>query len=37
VLVEPGGKVVYAQQGAIDPEELRRTIFNNRFIGRLFK
>jgi thiol-disulfide isomerase/thioredoxin len=37
VLVEPGGKVVYSQQGAIDPEELKRTIFNNRFIGRLFK
>ena len=37
VLVEPGGKVVYAHQGAIDPEELRKIIFNNGFIGRLFK
>ena len=37
MLVEPGGKVAYAHQGAIDPEELRKIIFNNGFIGRLFK
>jgi thiol-disulfide isomerase/thioredoxin len=37
MLVEPGGKVVYAHQGAIDPEELKKIIFNNNFIGRLFK
>jgi thiol-disulfide isomerase/thioredoxin len=37
ILVEPGGKIVYTQQGAIDPEKLRAEIFNNQFIGRLFK
>ncbi len=37
MLVEPGGKVAYVHQGAIDPEELRKIIFNNGFIGRLFK
>jgi hypothetical protein len=37
MLVEPGGKVVYSHQGAIDSEELRKIIFNNGFIGRLFK
>src|SRR5580765_3005243 len=37
LLVEPGGKIVYAKQGAIDAEELRKIIFNDRFIGRLYK
>jgi hypothetical protein len=37
LLVEPGGKIVYAKQGAIDPEELRKIIFNDPFIGRLYK
>jgi thiol-disulfide isomerase/thioredoxin len=37
LLVEPGGKVIYAKQGAIDAEELRKIIFNDPFIGRLYK
>ena len=37
LLVEPGGKIVYAKQGAIDFEELRKIIFNDPFIGRLYK
>ena len=37
LLVEPGGKIVYARQGAIDAEELRKIIFNDPFIGRLYK
>jgi peroxiredoxin len=37
LLVEPGGKIVYSKQGAIDPEELRKIIFNDPFIGRLYK
>lgn len=37
ILVEPGGKIVYSKQGVIDPEELRKIIFNDPFIGRLYK
>jgi len=37
LLVEPGGKIVYAKQGALDAEELRKIIFNDPFIGRLYK
>jgi hypothetical protein len=37
LLVEPGGKIVYAKQGPIDAEELRKIIFNDPFIGRLYK
>ena len=37
LLVEPGGKIVYSKQGAIDAEELRKLIFNDSFIGRLYK
>jgi peroxiredoxin len=37
LLVEPGGKIVYSKQGAIDADELRKIIFNNPFIGRLYK
>jgi peroxiredoxin len=34
VLVEPGGKIVYAKDGPIDPAKLKRTIVNNHLIGR---
>ncbi len=34
VLVEPGGKIVYSQQGAIDPAEMKKIIVNNHLIGR---
>jgi thiol-disulfide isomerase/thioredoxin len=37
LLVEPGGKIVYAHQGAIDPEELRKIIFNDPYMGRIYK
>jgi peroxiredoxin len=37
ILVEPGGNIVYRTTGAIDREKLRRLIFNDRYIGRLFK
>lgn len=37
LLVEPGGKIVYAKQEVIDVEELRKLIFNDPFIGRLYK
>ncbi|MXV16451.1 hypothetical protein [Hufsiella ginkgonis] len=34
---EPGGKIVYARQGTTDPAEMRRTIFNNRLVRRLYE
>lgn len=37
VLVEPGGKIVYAQQGEIDPVALRKLIFHHRMIGPMYK
>ncbi len=37
LLVEPGGKIVYAHQGAIDPEELRKIIFDDPYMGRIYK
>jgi thiol-disulfide isomerase/thioredoxin len=37
LLVEPGGKIIYAKQAVIDVEELRKMIFNDPFIGRLYK
>jgi peroxiredoxin len=37
VLVDPDGKVVYAHQGAIAPDELRKIIFNDPLIGRVYK
>jgi thiol-disulfide isomerase/thioredoxin len=33
LLVEPGGKIVYAHQGPIDAEELRKLIFDNPMMG----
>lgn len=36
VLVEPGGKIVYAKQGTIDPAEMKRMIVDNPMIGRFY-
>jgi peroxiredoxin len=37
LLVEPGGKIVYTHEGAIDPEELKKIIFNDPYMGRIYK
>jgi len=36
ILVEPGGKIVYAQQGRINPLEMRRRIVEHPLIGRTY-
>ena len=36
VLVEPGGKIVYGKQGRVDPAEMKKTIVENHFIGRVY-
>jgi len=36
ILVEPGGKIVYAKPGPIDPEEMKRKIVENPLIGRYY-
>jgi len=37
LLVDPDGKVVYAHEGTIDFEELRKIIYNDPMIGRIYK
>lgn len=37
MLVEPGGKIVYAHQGQIDPEALKKRIFDSPYMGRIYK
>jgi peroxiredoxin len=37
ILVEPGGKIVYAKQGPIDPAKMKTLIVDNPLIGRFFK
>src|ERR1700681_2712176 len=34
ILVEPGGEIVYAKEGPINPAELKKTIVNNHLLGR---
>jgi glutathione peroxidase-family protein len=36
LLVEPGGKIVYAKEGPVDPSELKKTIVDNHLIGRYY-
>jgi peroxiredoxin len=36
MLVEPGGKIVYAKQGPIDPAKMKRMIVENPLIGRYY-
>jgi thiol-disulfide isomerase/thioredoxin len=36
ILVEPGGKIVYGKQGRIDVPEMKKTIVENKLIGRYY-
>jgi len=36
ILVEPGGKIVYAKQGQIDPAEMKKMIVDDKYIGRYY-
>ena len=36
ILVEPGGKIVYAKQGPIDPYQMRKAIVENKYMGRFY-
>jgi peroxiredoxin len=36
ILVEPGGKIVYAKQGPIDPAMMKKKIVENPLIGRYY-
>ena len=36
VLVEPGGKIVYAKQGIIDPAQMKKLVVENPLIGRVY-
>ena len=36
ILVEPGGKIVYAIEGPVDPAEVKKTIIENHLIGRYY-
>ena len=36
ILVEPGGKIVYAKQGAINPAEMKKRIVDHPLIGRYY-
>ena len=37
ILVEPGGKIVYGKQGAINVSEMKRKIIDNPLMGRFYK
>ncbi|MFT3700943.1 MAG: redoxin family protein [Agriterribacter sp.] len=36
VLVEPGGKIIYAKEGPIDPRLMKKTIIENKLLGRYY-
>jgi peroxiredoxin len=36
MLVEPGGKIVFAKEGIIDPAELKKAIVENPYVGRYY-
>jgi len=36
LLIEPGGKIIYSKQGAIDPAELKKAIVDDSYIGRYY-
>ena len=36
LLIEPGGKIVYAMEGPVDPAALKRAIVDNPLVGRYY-
>ena len=36
LLVEPGGKIVYAKDGPVDPQELKKAIVDDHLVGRYY-
>ena len=36
ILVEPGGKIVYAKQGPIDPYQMRKAIVETTYVSRYY-
>jgi peroxiredoxin len=36
LLVEPGGKIVYAKEGPVDPQELKKAIVDDPLVGRYY-
>ncbi|WP_221391647.1 redoxin domain-containing protein [Dyadobacter sp. NIV53] len=36
LLVEPGGKIVYAGQGPINPHKIKKLIVENKYVGRYY-
>ncbi|WP_439557069.1 redoxin domain-containing protein [Dyadobacter sp.] len=36
ILVEPGGKIVYAKQGPIAPAKMKKMIVENKYVGRYY-
>ena len=36
LLVEPGGKIAFGKEGAVDPAELKKAIVENSYIGRYY-
>lgn len=37
IIIEPGGKVIYAKEGAFDMEKLKKVIFDDPMLGRIYK
>jgi peroxiredoxin len=37
ILIEPGGKIVYAKQGRINVQQMKKIIVENQLIGRFYK
>jgi hypothetical protein len=36
IIVEPGGKILYADQGVIDPAEIKKIIVESSTLGRYY-
>jgi peroxiredoxin len=36
MLIEPGGKIIYKKQDTIDPQQMKKLIVDNKYIGRYY-
>jgi peroxiredoxin len=36
MLIEPGGEIIYKKQDTIDPQQMKKLIVDNKYIGRYY-
>jgi hypothetical protein len=36
MVIEPGGKIIYRKQDTVDPQQMKKLIVDDKYIGRYY-